>query len=81
MDENSLEAYESIKLSLSPKQAIVFEALRNKPCTDKTLAKRLGWAINRITGRRGELVKKGLVKKMYVDQQDGRSATVWGVSL
>ena len=81
MDSNSLEAYRSIVESLGPRQQIVFEALRNNPATNKTLAKRLGLEINQVTPRTLELRKLGLVKKMYSEEQDGHSATVWGVSL
>ena len=81
MDSNSLEAYRSIVESLGPRQQIVFEALRNNPATNKTLAKRLGLEINQVTPRTLELRKKGLVKKMYSEEQDGHFATVWGVSL
>ncbi|MFB5634805.1 MAG: hypothetical protein ACE5SV_08100 [Candidatus Nitrosomaritimum aestuariumsis] len=81
MDANSLEAYRSIVESLGPRQQIVFEALRNNPASNKTLAKRLGLEINQVTPRTLELRKKGLVKKMYSEEQDGHYATVWGVSL
>ena len=81
MDSNSLEAYRSIVESLGPRQQIVFEALRNNPATNKTLAKRLGLEINQVTPRTLELRKLGLVKKMYSEIEDGHSATVWGVSL
>ncbi len=81
MDSNSLEAYRSIVESLGPRQQIVFEALRNNPASNKTLAKRLGLEINQVTPRTLELRKLGLVKKMYSEIEDGHSATVWGVSL
>lgn len=81
MDSNSLEAYRSIVESLGPRQQIVFEALRNNPASNKTLAKRLGLEINQVTPRTLELRKLGLVKKMYSEEQDGHFATVWGVSL
>ena len=81
IDSNSLEAYRSIVESLGPRQQIVFEALRNNPASNKTLAKRLGLEINQVTPRTLELRKLGLVKKMYSEIEDGHSATVWGVSL
>lgn len=81
MDDNSLEAYESIKPTLSPRQVIVFEALRNNPASNKTLSKRMGLPINQITPRVLELRKKGLVKKMWSDIENGRTANVWGVCL
>lgn len=81
MDSNSLDAYNSIVENLGPRQQIIFEALRNNPASNKTLAKRLGLEINQVTPRTLELRKKGLVKKMYSEEQDGHFATVWGVSL
>lgn len=81
IQDTSLEAYRSIIESLGPRQKIVFEALRNNPASNKTLAKRLGFEINQVTPRTLELRKKGLVKKMYSEIEDGHSATVWGVSL
>ncbi len=81
MDSNSLEAYRSIIENLGPRQQIIFEALRNNPASNKTLAKRLGLEINQVTPRTLELRKLGLVKKMYSEEQDGHFATVWGVSL
>lgn len=81
IDSNSLEAYESIKPTLSNRQRFVFEALRNNPASNKTLAKRIGLPINQITPRILELRKKGLVKKMYAEVENGRTVNVWGVSL
>lgn len=81
MDSNSLEAYRSIIENLGPRQQIIFEALRNNPASNKTLAKRLGLEINQVTPRTLELRKLGIVKKMYSEEQDGHFATVWGVSL
>ena len=71
MDSNSLEAYRSIVESLGPRQQIVFEALRNNPATNKTLAKRLGLEINQVTPRTLELRKKGLVKKCIQKNKTG----------
>ena len=81
MDVNSLEAYDDIIQSLGPRQQIIFEALRNNPASNKTLAKRIGLEINQVTPRTLELRKKGLVSKMYSEIENGHTATVWGVSL
>lgn len=81
IQDTSLDAYNSIVENLGPRQQIIFEALRNNPASNKTLAKRLGLEINQVTPRTLELRKKGLVKKMYSEEQDGHYATVWGVSL
>jgi DNA-binding MarR family transcriptional regulator len=59
---NSREAYEG--LDLNARQAEVLSAIEEiGPCTDMEIAAHLGWEINRVTGRRGELVEKGLVVK------------------
>ena len=79
ISENSRIAYESIVQSLGPRQKTVFEALRNNPASNKTLSKRMNLPINQITPRTLELRKKGIVKKMYSEEQDGHSASVWGV--
>ena len=81
IDVNSLKAYDDVIQNLAPRQQIVFEALRNNPASNKTLSKRLGLPINQVTPRTLELRKKGLVSKMYSEEQDGHFATVWGVSL
>lgn len=78
--QTSLEAYQDVRAHLGERQAAVIEALRQQEtCTDQQLALMLGWSINRITPRRGELVKLGLVEAAGVVRQNGRSATLWKV--
>ncbi len=81
MQDTSLDAWSGIIQSLGPKQQIVFEALQNNPASNRTLSKRIGWEINRITGRVNELRKKGLVKRMFIEYDGNRPVIVWGVSL
>lgn len=64
----SLPAYKEALEGLGDKQKAVLEAVktlcRTKPfnrCNDRQIAAFLGWDINRVTPRRGELVEKGLL--------------------
>lgn len=51
----------------------VFIAIRKlQPCTDKQIAEYLNWPINRVTGRRGELVESGII---VMDRKDKDTAT------
>ena len=55
MHRNSLEAYD--KLDTSTRQREVFKAIyKMKLCTRQSLAKKLDWPINRVTGRVRELI-------------------------
>ncbi len=80
MQPTSLDAWKSIKDDLGPKRKIVLEALtRLGEASDKQLAQALGWTINRITPRRGELVQIGLVdfSREQVDVKTNRTEIVW----
>ena len=80
-NQNSLFSFMSIKPKLSEKQKEVYDAMRmyNRPFTDKDIATFLGWPINCITNRRGEIAKKGLIRKAGTVFQSGRPATLWEV--
>jgi DNA-binding MarR family transcriptional regulator len=74
--DTSLAAYETANVSAS--QAAVMNALRYASLTDQEIAEDLGWTINRVTPRRGELVKLGLV--MYaarIPGPSGRMTSLW----
>lgn len=74
----SLEAYDSV--DIGARQREVLNAIRELgAATDKEIARFLGWEINRITPRRGELVAAGLVKERGVVEQNGRKAITWSV--
>lgn len=76
--ETSREAYESIKPQLGQKQERLLNVLQQYgPCTDKGLSALLGWPINTITPRRGELVSLQLVRDCGHITRDGRQATMW----
>ena len=54
---NSLLAYE--KINLTKNQSLVLAAFRRGEGTDQQIADRLGWGINRVTGRICELLEFG----------------------
>lgn len=79
--ETSYAAWDSIQLDIGPKQKMVLWALRSQgDMTDKQLVAFLKWPINCITGRRGELVKKGLLEERCKKYFDGKKCIVWGVT-
>jgi hypothetical protein len=63
MRDSSLDAYQSILDKLSDKRKKVLNIIKlfKEPICDKTIAIILDWPINRVTGRRGELEKMGLI--------------------
>ena len=74
----SMSAYNRIIDSLSERRKAVFNCiLCFGPMTDKDISEHLGWPINRITGRRGELVDLGLVILDKIVIQDGFTAKSW----
>jgi hypothetical protein len=79
--QNSLFAFWNLQPKMTDREREVYNAARmyNRPFTDKDIAKFMDWPINRITGRRGGLVKKGLVRKIDDIVQDGSKATLWEV--
>ena len=78
IQDTSAAAYETI--DKIPDEQIVYNELEKGVATDLELCDRLGWTINRITGRRNKLFQKGKVKQMYKKQNpSGRYAIVWGV--
>lgn len=69
MQQTSLAAWEKTKLKIGAAQRAVLHTLKRlneltlRGATDQEVAKALGWSINRVTPRRGELYKKGLVRQ------------------
>lgn len=74
------EAYRSLG-DVTDKQRAVLAVLRIGPMSDKAIAKKLGWEINRVTPRRGELVEMGLVEMAWddIDPKTHRRVIVWRV--
>ena len=61
IQETSAAAYDTIDRITD--EQIVYNELEKGVATDLELCDRLGWTINRITGRRNKLFKNGKVKK------------------
>lgn len=76
----SLAAYDSV--ALGARQAEVLAAITELgECTDQQIADRLGWTINRVTPRRGELEEAGLVIRTAVRPgPTGRKVSVWRIT-
>ena len=76
----SLYAYGSIT-DLGDKQAKVLEKIEEmQPCSNKQIARALGWEINRVTGRVHELAKMGFIKSDGVRINElGRPEKMWEV--
>lgn len=78
---NSLLAFDSI--DLTARQTEVLDAIRamyaaGKYPTDQDIADWLVWPINRVTGRRGELVSAGRVQKAgSITGPAGRPVMTW----
>lgn len=77
----SREAYESVKPNIGAAQTKVLNAIKEiQPCTDVQIGEYLGWAINRITNRRGELFKLMKIEEAGIVKNDsGRKAMSWKV--
>lgn len=64
--QTSLMAYLDGLKTLAPKQEMVLKVIsRYVGICDQEIQKELGWPINTITNRRGELVDKGLIELAY----------------
>lgn len=79
--QTSLFSFLTLQPHLSDRQREVYDAMRlyGQAFTDKDLARFMGWERNCLVPRRGELVKKGLVRSAGTINQDGRSANLWQV--
>ena len=66
MRSSSKEAYAIIIDKLPKCRLEVLKAIRTakKPVCDRDIADQLGWTINRVTGRRGELENLGLIESV-----------------
>tara|TARA_A100000172_G_scaffold80048_1_gene68544 strand:+ start:1557 stop:1841 length:285 start_codon:yes stop_codon:yes gene_type:complete len=82
--KTQIESYEKILESLGVKQAKVLQVVKNdlKMATNRMIANKLGWEINRVTGRVTELVNRGLLQSAgtYEDKETNRTVTLWKYS-
>ena len=87
MDKKSIDSYvELVKDNgLTRRQVQVLQILKNEigQGTNRMIAKKLGWDINRVTGRVKELRSKGLIKYAgdFVDKETNRTVNLWKVSV
>lgn len=81
--ETSLQAYEEAKQTLSAKQQAVYDyiAINGEVC-DQDIAAGLGWPINRVTPRRGELLKLGEIQDQGARPcpSSGRRVHYWTIN-
>lgn len=76
IQQTSLEAYEGVQDGLGLRQFAVLNAiLLLQPATDKEVSEYLGWPINCVTPRRGELYKLGKIK--VCGTTEGRKRLLW----
>jgi DNA-binding MarR family transcriptional regulator len=79
--ETSHLAWDSVQKDLTAKQKVVMWAFKSQgKMTNAQMSEFLGWPINTVTPRVGELVKMGVIEaKGVIRGTTGRSAIVWGV--
>lgn len=81
----SRQAYfTDVQPKLGQKQMQVFEAFQasKRPINDRELSTYLGWPINTITNRRGELVEAGKIIEAFrdIDPNTNRRVIYWKAS-
>ena len=87
MNQKSIDSYKQLAEDngLSLRQIQVLKILKDEigMGTNRMIAKKLGWDINRVTGRVKELRSKGLVKYAgdFVDKETNRTVNLWKASL
>ena len=85
MQQTSLFSYAAIVSEpeqLNERQKKVYEAIKVLGLvSDKKIAQFLGWPINTVTPRRGELAKMGAIEKYGTDWDaaTNRPVILWGV--
>lgn len=80
--ENSIEALRSMSEEIKSKaRREVFLAIKTLGITsDIEIKEYLGWDINKITGRRNELVKEGKICFVGKERRKGQVRCLWAVS-
>ena len=82
--QTQLDSFNEILKTISDKQATVLNVVKDdlKMATNRMIAKKLGWEINRVTGRVTELVNRGLLVSagIYKDKETNRTVTLWKYS-
>jgi len=76
----SLPAYQVAQKNINKKQQDVLDAISKLGvCCDHQIAEYLGWPINRVTPRRGELLDNGKIEMAFrgKDFETGRTVNFW----
>lgn len=74
---SSMPAYkENAKGKDYCRQMVLLAIRKLQCCNDREIAEYLGWPINRVTPRRGELVDSGLIVQRKKDQDPTTNRTV-----
>ena len=76
----SAPAYELAKKRIDyTRQAVLLAVKSLGRCTDKQIAAKLGWEINKVTPRRGELVHAGQIESAFKapDIESGVMVNYW----
>lgn len=82
MRQTSLLAYQTIEPDIGRRRREVYDALHELgEANNRTIAKHLGWEINRVTGRVKELVDLGKVEesRRMPDAETGFKSIIWKV--
>jgi DNA-binding MarR family transcriptional regulator len=83
MNKKSIDSYKKLTEdgTLTKRQAEVLKCLKQelKKATNRMIAKKLGWDINRVTGRVTELREKGLITQAgdFYDTETERTVNLW----
>ena len=87
MNEKSIKSYSELAEDnkLTKRQVQVLQILHSELgfATNRMIARKLGWDINRVTGRVKELREKGLVEYAgdFQDKETNRTVNLWKVSI
>lgn len=81
VQQTSILSFKATLPTLSHKQSVMYEAFKKvkAPVTDRDLTKILGWPINTVTPRRGELEKLGHITQAgyTFDLETNRHTKTW----
>ena len=78
--QSSYTAYKEAPERKDYARQMVFIAIcKLAPCNDRQIAEHLGWPINRVTPRRGELVEEGKIiqERKATDPATNRTVSWW----
>ena len=80
--QTQIDSFEETLKNLGHKQQAVLRIIKNLGmASNRMIAKKLGWEINRVTGRVTELVNLGKVSAVdtAIDNETNRTVTLWQV--